>query len=135
MKLGEKSKGSKFSPEESKLNSLLKRIFHIRTSSILIVSVEHYFLFLRLFSFFLVATCVSFFIGKQTIDNLFLHLKGNPNGLNFFITTMREISKCAMFYLSTFSIALSQQHPFIGFISSFVFAEVHIHSENTLNQL
>ncbi|MCD6214253.1 MAG: hypothetical protein J7J46_04660, partial [Candidatus Desulfofervidus sp.] len=41
------------------------------------------------------------------------------------------------FYLSTLSIALSQQHPFtfIGFISSFVFAEVHIHSENTLNQL
>ena len=37
----------------------IKRIFHIRTSSILIVSVEHYFLFLRLFSFFLVATCVS----------------------------------------------------------------------------
>ena len=95
----------------------LKRIFHIRTSSILIVSVEHYFLFLRLFSFFLVATCVSLFIGKQTIDNLFFHLKGNPNGLNFFITTMRKISKCAMFYLSTFSIALSQQHPFIGFLA------------------
>ena len=38
---------------------LLKRIFHIRTSSILIVSVEYYFLFLKLFSFFLVATCVS----------------------------------------------------------------------------
>ena len=38
---------------------LLERIFHIRTSSILIVSAEHYFLFMRLFSFFLVATCVS----------------------------------------------------------------------------
>jgi len=41
------------------LLSILERIFHIRTSSILIVSVEHYFLFLKLFSFFLVATCVS----------------------------------------------------------------------------
>jgi len=37
----------------------LYRIFHIRTSPILIVSAEHYFLFLKLFSFFLVATCVS----------------------------------------------------------------------------
>ncbi len=43
----------------SKINSLLKRIFHIRTSPILIVSTEHHFLFLKLFSFFLVATCVS----------------------------------------------------------------------------
>ncbi|CAD7777959.1 MAG: hypothetical protein KIIPBIDF_00954 [Candidatus Methanoperedenaceae archaeon GB50] len=39
--------------------AVLKRIFHIRTSPILIVSTEHYFLFLKLFSFFLVATCVS----------------------------------------------------------------------------
>ena len=38
---------------------ILNGIFHIRTSPILVVSVEHYFLFLRLFSFFLVATCVS----------------------------------------------------------------------------
>ena len=37
----------------------LNRIFHIRTSPILIVSTEYYFLFLKLFSFFLVATCVS----------------------------------------------------------------------------
>ena len=79
---------------------LLERIFHIRTSSILIASTKHYFLFLKLFSFFLVATCVSLFIGKQTIDNLFLTLNGNPNGLNFFITTMREISKLRCFTFS-----------------------------------
>ena len=67
--------------------------------------------------------------GKERLHHLVLLVKN----LDGYRNLLKLVS--ISYQDTTFSIAFSQQHPFIGFISSFVFAEVHIHSENTLNQL